>query len=347
MYERITGENPYEVPMRIYPAPHYTMGGLWVDYNLMSNVEGLFVIGEANFSDHGGEPPRGERPDAGARRRLLRPAVHDRRLPRAFHMGEKPDRRPTTPASGTRVEDEEPTTGSVACSRPAGSGRSIRSTASWAGSAREKPAACPGATRKGCEQALGEIRQFCTSESYWREVSTCREAARRAEPVAGEGQPARVADYFELAELMCRDALQREESCGARTSARSTRREEGEALRNDEDYTHVRRGVGVHRRRRSEPAMHIGRTLDVRGCPAVAEELQVMKLTLHVWRQQDGTRLPGRFETLRGWTTISSRHASFLEMLDVLNEAAHRDRARIRSPSSTTAARAYAAAAGW
>ena len=53
MYERITGENPYQVPMRIYPAPHYTMGGLWVDYNLMSNVDGLFVIGEANFSDHG------------------------------------------------------------------------------------------------------------------------------------------------------------------------------------------------------------------------------------------------------------------------------------------------------
>ncbi len=78
MYERITGEDPYQVPMRIYPAPHYTMGGLWVDYNLMSNLPGLHVIGEANFSDHGANRLGASRADAGARRRLLRAAVHDR-----------------------------------------------------------------------------------------------------------------------------------------------------------------------------------------------------------------------------------------------------------------------------
>ena len=75
MYERITDENPYEVPMRIYPAVHYTMGGLWVDYNLMSTIPGLYVIGEANFSDHGANRLGRERADAGAGRRLLHPAA--------------------------------------------------------------------------------------------------------------------------------------------------------------------------------------------------------------------------------------------------------------------------------
>ena len=83
MYERITGEDPYRVPMRIYPAPHYTMGGLWVDYDLMTTVQGLYAIGEANFSDHGANRLGASRADAGARRRLLRPAGDDRRLPRA------------------------------------------------------------------------------------------------------------------------------------------------------------------------------------------------------------------------------------------------------------------------
>ena len=82
MYQRITGENPYEVPMRIYPAVHYTMGGLWVDYDLQSTIPGLFVTGEANFSDHGANRLGASRADAGPRRRLLRAAAHDPRLPR-------------------------------------------------------------------------------------------------------------------------------------------------------------------------------------------------------------------------------------------------------------------------
>ena len=78
MYQKITDENPYQVPMRIYPAIHYTMGGLWVDYNLMSNIPGLHVLGEANFSDHWRQPARGERAHAGSRRRLLRHSLHHR-----------------------------------------------------------------------------------------------------------------------------------------------------------------------------------------------------------------------------------------------------------------------------
>ena len=80
MYEKITGENAYEVPMRIYPAVHYTMGGTWVDYNLMSTIPGLFVLGEANFSDHGANRLGRQRADAGPGRRLFRPALHDWQL---------------------------------------------------------------------------------------------------------------------------------------------------------------------------------------------------------------------------------------------------------------------------
>jgi succinate dehydrogenase / fumarate reductase flavoprotein subunit len=81
MYERITAENPYRVPMRIYPATHYTMGGLWVDYNLMTTIPGLHVVGEANFSDHGANRLGGQRADAGPGRRLLRRPLHHRPLP--------------------------------------------------------------------------------------------------------------------------------------------------------------------------------------------------------------------------------------------------------------------------
>ena len=82
MYERITAEDPYKVPMRIYPASHYTMGGLWVDYNLMSTIPGLHVLGEANFSDHGANRLGASRPHAGPGRRLLRHPLHHRPLPR-------------------------------------------------------------------------------------------------------------------------------------------------------------------------------------------------------------------------------------------------------------------------
>ncbi len=82
MYEEIADEDPYKTPMRIYPAVHYTMGGLWVDYHLQSTIPGLFVLGEANFSDHGANRLGAVRADAGSRRRLLRDPVHDRRPPR-------------------------------------------------------------------------------------------------------------------------------------------------------------------------------------------------------------------------------------------------------------------------
>ena len=110
MYERITGENPYDVPMRIYPATHYTMGGLWVDYNLMSTIPGLFVLGEANFSDHGANRLGASRADAGTGRRLLRHPLHDRQLPRAREARARGGHAPRRPGrAGGRGRTHEAT----------------------------------------------------------------------------------------------------------------------------------------------------------------------------------------------------------------------------------------------
>ena len=113
MYEQITGEDPYEVPMRIYPAPHYTMGGLWVDYNLMSNIPGLFVARRGQLLRPRRQPPRRERADAGAGRRLLRPALHHRRLP-----GRPPGRAGSTPSTAAfaAAEAEVAAARSTGCS---------------------------------------------------------------------------------------------------------------------------------------------------------------------------------------------------------------------------------------
>ncbi len=107
MYERITDENPYEVPMRIYPAAHYTMGGLWVDYNLMTTIAGLYAIGEANFSDHGANRLGRQRSHAGSGRRLLRAALHDRRLPgRPAGRPGRADRRPGVHEASSRGDQD-------------------------------------------------------------------------------------------------------------------------------------------------------------------------------------------------------------------------------------------------
>ncbi len=107
MYERITAENGYKRPMRIYPAPHYAMGGLWVDYNLMSNIPGLFVRGRGELLGPRREPPGRERAHAGARRRLLRHPVHDRRLPRHDEARQGDERSPRVPEVGRRGEGDE------------------------------------------------------------------------------------------------------------------------------------------------------------------------------------------------------------------------------------------------
>ncbi len=226
MYENITGENAYQTPMRIYPAVHYTMGGLWVDYGLMSNVPGLFVLGEANFSDHGANrlgasalmqgladgyfvlpytignylaPLRGTRPEPTREefknteaevqdriKRLL--AVKGKRTPDSFHR-----------ELGKLLWDE-------------------------CGMARSK---------EGLERAIKRFDEI--REEFWSNVCVLGENEELNQSLEKAG---RVADFIEFGQLMCVDALNRNESCGGHFRV-EYQTPEGEALRNDDDYFYV------------------------------------------------------------------------------------------------------------
>ena len=227
MYERITGEDPYEVPMRIYPAPHYTMGGLWVDYNLMSTIEGLYVIGEANFSDHGANRLGASALMQGlADGYFVLPYTIGDYLAR--HMGEEPI--PTDHAGFKEVEQE--ISGRVQKLLSSSGKRTVDSLhrelghICWEKCGMSRNAA-------GLEEAIGQVQAL--EEEYWSSVRVPGSGEELNQSLEKAG---RVADYFGLAELMCRDALNREESCG--THFREEHQTpEGEALRDDEHYTYV------------------------------------------------------------------------------------------------------------
>ena len=247
MYERITGENPYTVPMRIYPAAHYAMGGLWVDYNLMSNLPGLFVGGEANFSDHGAN-----RLGASA----LMQGLGDGYFVLPLTVGDYL-------ASG-------------------GIAKADTNHAAFKDAEREAKARLDGyLTTKGTRSA----------DSYWKELGTImwdecgmarskesleraltkipalREEFRRNVKVLGSGgelnqeleKANRVGDFFELAELLCWDALQRNESCGGhfRTEYQTP---DGEAMRNDAEYAYAAawgfKGDGAQPELNKEPLVY-------------------------------------------------------------------------------------------
>jgi succinate dehydrogenase / fumarate reductase flavoprotein subunit len=226
MYERITGESPYEVPMRIYPAPHYTMGGLWVDYNLMSTIPGLFVLGEANFSDHGAN-----RLGASA----LMQGLADGYFVIPYTIGDYLARSelPAVPeghAARRAVEAEV----SERVDRLV-NGPGHRSAAAfhrelgklmWEQCGMSR-------TREGLRRAVGEVAAL--RERFWKEVGVPGSAQDFNQELELAG---RVADFFELAELMCRDALAREESCGAHFRE-EYQTDEGEALRNDAEFSYV------------------------------------------------------------------------------------------------------------
>ncbi len=227
MYERITGEDPYRVPMRIYPAPHYTMGGLWVDYNLMSNVEGLYVIGEANFSDHGANRLGASALMQGlADGYFVLPYTIGDYLAR--HMGEKP--LPTDHAAFRGVEEE--IEGRIRRLLAIDGKRTVDSLHRELGKVCEDFCGM-SRTREGLSGAIGKIQEL--REEYWQSVKVPGEAGDLNQALERAG---RVADYFELAELMCRDALDREESCGTHFRE-EYQTPEGEALRRDDDYTYV------------------------------------------------------------------------------------------------------------
>ena len=213
--------------MRIYPAPHYTMGGLWVDYNLMSTLDGLYVIGEANFSDHGANRLGASALMQGlADGYFVLPYTIGDYLSR--HMGEETI---STDHSGFKAVEDE-VEGRIERLLSIDGQRTVDSLH------RELGHICldlcgMSRNRAGLEKALDAIAAL--REEYWgnlKLVGTNEELNQSLEKAG------RVADYFELAELMCRDALDRQESCG--THFRDEyQTPEGEALRNDEDYTYV------------------------------------------------------------------------------------------------------------
>jgi succinate dehydrogenase / fumarate reductase flavoprotein subunit len=227
MYERITGENPYEVPMRIYPAPHYTMGGLWVDYDLMSNIEGLYVIGEANFSDHGANRLGASALMQGlADGYFILPYTIGDYLSR--HMGEK------APAPDSAAFRDVESQVRARIDRLV-SARGKRTVDSFH---RELGAICwdhcgMSRSEEGLTAAVENIRRL--REEYWCDVCVpgVNEELNQSLEKAG-----RVADYFELAELMCVDARHRRESCGTHFRE-EYQTPEGEALRNDDEFVYV------------------------------------------------------------------------------------------------------------
>ena len=235
MYQKITGENPYEVPMRIYPASHYTMGGLWVDYNLMSNIPGLFVIGEANFSDHGAN-----RLGASALMQGLADGYFVIPYTIADYFARKgAGHVDTDHAEFKRVESE---TADRTKKLLAINGKKTVDTfhrelgmVMWekCGMARNEA---------GLKEALAKIPEI--REEFWQNVRVPGENEELNQSLEKAG---RVADFLEFAEIMCWDALTREESCGAHFRE-EYQTEEGEALRNDKKYTHVAawefKGVG-------------------------------------------------------------------------------------------------------
>jgi succinate dehydrogenase / fumarate reductase flavoprotein subunit len=244
MYERITDENPYKVPMRIFPAVHYTMGGLWVDYNLMSTLPGLHVIGEANFSDHGAN-----RLGASA----LMQGLADGYFVIPYTIGNY--------LASTKLERIGPEHPEVKKSEGevAARNRALldvggkRTTASFhrelgkimwdhCGMARNE---------RGLSLALADIPKL--REEFWKDVRVLGEGAQLNPSLEHAG---RVADFLELAELMCLDALTRRESCGGHFRE-EYQTEDGEALRDDVAFCHVAaweyRGPGTSPLRHVEP----------------------------------------------------------------------------------------------
>jgi succinate dehydrogenase / fumarate reductase flavoprotein subunit len=226
MYERITDDDPYKTPMRIYPAVHYTMGGLWVDYHLMSNVPGLFVLGEANFSDHGAN-----RLGASALMQGLADGYFVISYTVANYLAGLLGTSPVPVDDPVFAEAQQSVDDRVKRLLSVGGTQSVdhyhrelgKIMWDYCGMARN---------RSGLEKALSEIPAL--RDQFWKDVR-----------VLGDGpmnqsleKAGRVADFFELGELMVRDALTREESCGGHFREES-QTEEGEALRDDENFSFV------------------------------------------------------------------------------------------------------------
>jgi succinate dehydrogenase / fumarate reductase flavoprotein subunit len=226
MYENITGENPYKVPMKIYPAPHYTMGGLWVDYNLMSSIEGLFVLGEANFSDHGAN-----RLGASA----LMQGLADGYFVIPYTIGNyfgsvKPEKVSVDRSEFKQVEKE--VNDGINKLLSVNGKQTVDDIHRKLG---ELLIADVGMSREKekLEKVIKSIKEL--REEFWKDVKVVGKGEELNQTLERAG---RVADFLELGELMAVDSLDRNESCGAHFRE-EFQTEDGEAVRNDEEYAYV------------------------------------------------------------------------------------------------------------
>jgi succinate dehydrogenase / fumarate reductase flavoprotein subunit len=226
MYERITGENGYEQPMRIYPALHYTMGGLWVDYNLMSNVPGLFVAGEANFSDHGAN-----RLGASALMQGLADGYFILPYTLGNYFGSTTQEKVSASQdefrqAEARAQEKIKRLLSIKGKKTVAELHRELGKVMWenVGMAR---------TKQSLERALGQIRAL--REEFWQSVNVPGSDQDLNQALEKAG---RVADFMEFGELLARDALAREESCGGHFRE-EYQYPDGEAKRDDEHFSHV------------------------------------------------------------------------------------------------------------
>ncbi len=241
MYQRITDENPYDVPMRIYPASHYTMGGLWVDYNLMSTVPGLFVLGEANFSDHGAN-----RLGASA----LMQGLADGYFVIPYAIGNYLARAGNSDVSTSDSEfantkdqaiDKIKKILSINGKRTVESFYKELGKTMWdnCGMARNE------SRLKKALEIIPELR-----DQYWKNLKITGSGEELNQSLEKAG---RVADFMEFSELMCHDALTREESCGGHFRE-EYQTEDGEAKRNDRDFCHV--SAWEYKGKDNKPELH-------------------------------------------------------------------------------------------
>lgn len=226
MYERITGEDPYTVPMRIYPAAHYTMGGLWVDYNLMSTIPGLHVLGEANFSDHGAN-----RLGASA----LMQGLADGYFVIPYTLGHyfaSYKKEKVTPEHPEFRKAEEEVRGRVASLLALNGKRTVAAIHRELGNIMWEYC---GMSRNeaGLKKALELIPAL--REEFWQDAKVVGDGESLNSALERAG---RVADFLEFSEMMCHDALDRNESCGGHFRE-EYQTEDGEAMRNDDDYAYV------------------------------------------------------------------------------------------------------------
>jgi succinate dehydrogenase / fumarate reductase flavoprotein subunit len=227
MYERITDEDPYHVPMRIYPAPHYIMGGLWVDYNLMTTIPGLYAIGEANFSDHGAN-----RLGASALMQGLADGYFI--LPNTIgdYLADFLNQSPVPVDDPVFAEAETGVAGRVERFVSARGSRTVdwfhkelgKIMLEYCGMSRSEP---------GLNKALSEIPALY--DEFKKDVKILGAAGGLNQTLERAG---RVEDFFELAQAMCLDAVHRDESCGGHFRE-EYQTAEGEALRRDDEFAHV------------------------------------------------------------------------------------------------------------